>query len=217
MKIVTLCSGGLDSTVLLYFLRHEGHEVVALIFDYGQKHKKEISYAANKCDDLAIPRYTCYLESPIFDVPLMGGGEIPDGYYTDESMKKTIVPSRNATFLSIAFGVALNKNADAVSFAAHSGDHPIYPDCRPNFVRAMETALRIGSESNISIFTPFIGMDKTAIVEIGSTLKVDFADTWSCYKGGKFHCGKCGTCSERKEAFRLCGVKDPTIYKESQT
>jgi len=214
MKIVTLCSGGLDSTVLLYFLRHEGHEVVALIFEYGQKHKKETSYAANKCDDLGVLRHHCYLDSPVANVPLMGKGEIPNGYYTDESMKKTIVPSRNATFLSIAWGVAINKNADAISFAAHSGDHPIYPDCRPEFVNAMETALRMGSESDMRILTPFIGKDKTAIVKIGSTLGVDFADTWSCYKGEKFHCGKCGTCSERIEAFQLSGVKDPTIYKE---
>lgn len=214
MKVVTLYSGGLDSTVLLYFLRQEGHEVIALSFDYGQTHKKELNYAAHTTKKYTIPHYTCHLESPIFDVPLMGGGEIPEGYYTDENMKRTIVPSRNATFLSIAWGVAVNKDAEAVAFAAHSGDHPIYPDCRPDFVAAMEIALRIGSESSVRMFTPFIGMDKVAIVEMGSTLGVDFADTWSCYKGEKVHCGKCGTCRERREAFQISGVNDPTIYKE---
>lgn len=213
MKVVALYSGGLDSTVLLHYLKKEGHEVVALSFDYGQMHKKEISYAKKNCDELGVNRYVCKVQLPI-SVPLMGEGKIPNGYYTDESMKKTIVPSRNAIFLSIAWGVALNLDVNAVSFAAHGGDHPIYPDCRPDFVDAMEFALRLGSDSLMRIYTPFIDTDKTGIVKVGDTLGVAFSSTWSCYKGDEVHCGKCGTCSERIEAFQLSGVPDPTTYKE---
>jgi 7-cyano-7-deazaguanine synthase len=215
MKIVTIYSGGLDSTVLLYHLQKEGHEQLAITFDYKQTHHKEMIFASMNCGKLNIPQYECYLEIPMH-VPLTGNGEIPDGYYTDESMKQTIVPSRNATFLSIAWGVAVSLGAEAIAFGAHSGDRPIYPDCRAGFIDHMEKSLQLGTEKNLQILTPLLYKDKTDIVRLGDSLKVDFIKTWSCYKGKKYHCGKCGTCSERKEAFQLAGIKDPTIYKENE-
>lgn len=216
-KVVALCSGGIDSTVMLHSFKQDGYDVTALIVEYGQRHKKETSYAANMCDDLGVLRRHCYLEMPVSKVPLLGEGEIPDGYYTDESMKQTIVPSRNAIFISIAFGLAVSISADEVATAVHSGDHPIYPDCRPEFISSLEVALRLGTESRTRLSAPFAQKTKSDIVVIGNKLGVDFSKTWSCYKGRELHCGKCGTCTERKEAFQLAKVRDPTIYEMEET
>ena len=146
---------------------------------------------------------------------LKSGGDIPDGHYAEESMKQTVVPFRNGIMLSIATGFAESIGAGAVVIAAHSGDHAIYPDCREPFMESMATAMVRGTYANIHLSRPFIDMDKTAIVRRGTELGVDFAKTWSCYKGGEIHCGTCGTCVERREAFQLAGVDDPTVYRQT--
>jgi 7-cyano-7-deazaguanine synthase len=146
---------------------------------------------------------------------LRSGGDIPEGHYAEESMKKTVVPFRNGIMLSIAAGFAESIGADAVTIAAHSGDHAIYPDCREPFMRAMGEAMEQGTYAGIKLLRPFIDMDKAAIARRGAELGVDFAETWSCYKGGEIHCGVCGTCVERREAFLLAGLQDPTVYEQT--
>jgi 7-cyano-7-deazaguanine synthase len=143
---------------------------------------------------------------------LSGGGEIPDGHYEEASMKSTVVPFRNGIMLSIAAGFAESRGAEAVVIAAHSGDHAIYPDCRESFLEPMACAIREGTYARIELLRPFVAMDKAAIARQGAELGVDFSRTWSCYKGGEIHCGTCGTCVERREAFELAGLPDPTAY-----
>jgi 7-cyano-7-deazaguanine synthase len=146
---------------------------------------------------------------------LRSGGDIPEGHYAEESMKKTVVPFRNGIMLSVATGFAESIGADAVTIAAHSGDHAIYPDCREPFMRAIGEAMEEGTYAGIRLLRPFIDMDKAAIARRGVELGVDFAETWSCYKGGEIHCGICGTCVERREAFLLAGLQDPTVYEQT--
>lgn len=214
-EVVVVYSGGLDSTVMLYDLVDRDFDVVhALSFNYGQSHVKELSYAKEHCDSLRIPLSCIDLKLPYLGVPLIDGEGIPDGYYTDESMKQTIVPNRNAIMLSIAYGVAVNLHADLVAIAAHSGDHPIYPDCRAAFMDCIEKAFQLGTDQQVKIFTPYVSVDKTEIVRVGNKIGVEFEKTWSCYKGMGVHCGKCGTCTERREAFTLAEVFDPTTYEE---
>jgi 7-cyano-7-deazaguanine synthase len=147
---------------------------------------------------------------------LTGGGPVPDGHYAEETMRSTVVPNRNAIMLTVAFGVAAAEQADAVAAAVHGGDHFIYPDCRPDFVHAFEAMQRHALEgvAEISLYTPFLRISKAGIVSEGRRLGVPFAETWSCYKGGGVHCGRCGTCVERREAFHLAGVEDPTPYED---
>lgn len=214
-KVVALCSGGLDSTVMLHQLLDRDFVIsFAISFDYGQKHVNEILFAERSCKSLGIPLLRTELKLPYSKIALMGDAEIPDGHYTDESMTQTIVPNRNAIMLSIAWGVAVNIDANYVAMAVHGGDHPIYPDCRRDFIGKVEEAFQSGTESNIKMLTPFVSVDKTEIVRVGNKLGVNFNRTWSCYKGGAIHCGKCGTCTERKEAFELAEVSDPTFYEE---
>lgn len=211
MNTVSIYSGGLDSTVMLHYLKSIGHKQLAIVFNYGQTHKKEVEYAHRNCRKLGIQIFEVPLKLPYIGVPLMGSGEIPDGYYTDESMKRTVVPNRNAIFISIAWGVALNIHADTVAIAAHIGDHPIYADCRRDFLELLQKALSLGSKK-LELSVPFVRMTKTEIVVMGYGLGVDFTDTWSCYKGKELHCGVCGTCTERREAFELAEIEDPTMY-----
>jgi 7-cyano-7-deazaguanine synthase len=143
---------------------------------------------------------------------LQSGGDIPDGHYAEENMKRTVVPFRNGIMLSIAAGFAESRSAEGLVIAAHSGDHAIYPDCREPFMQAMSDAIRLGTYVEIEVLRPFINTDKTGIARLGAELGVDFARTWSCYKGGTTHCGTCGTCVERREAFLLAGIADPTPY-----
>jgi len=217
VKIVAIASGGMDSTAMLYHLIAEGHDVAALGFDYGQRHRKELDAASAICRKAEIPfqvaTITAIAELIAGQSSQMNAEvEVPEGHYTAESMKATIVPNRNMIMLSIAIGHAIASDRVAVAYGAHAGDHTIYPDCRPAFADAMARAARVCDWQSIELLRPFIGMDKTAIVRLGSNLRVPFAETWSCYKGEQLHCGKCGTCVERKEAFRLAGVPDPTEY-----
>lgn len=218
MKTVLILSGGMDSTVLLHWLLRRGDEVSTLSFDYGQRHRKELDFAAASAIGAGVP-YDLVDLSGIGR--LLGGSSqtdpgvpVPEGHYTEESMKATVVPNRNMIMLAVAGGVAIARKAGRVAYAAHSGDHAIYPDCREEFVRAMDAALGLADWSLVSVDRPFVGMTKAEIARVGATFGVDFSKTWSCYKGGKLHCGKCGTCVERREAFALAGLNDPTQYEQ---
>ena len=216
MKTVVLLSGGMDSVVALHHARREHEVVAALSFHYGAKHNdREISFAKWQAESCGIRHITVPLDfiGREFESDLLQkGGEIPKGHYEEETMKKTVVPFRNGIMLSIAAGFAESKNASGLVIAAHAGDHAIYPDCREEFMRAMADAIRLGTYAEVSVLRPFIAMDKAGIARRGADLGVDFSNTWSCYVGGETHCGECGTCVERREAFQLAGVPDPTQY-----
>jgi 7-cyano-7-deazaguanine synthase len=216
MNVVLIYSGGLDSTVLLYHLRNEGHEVRTLTVDYGQRHVREIESAGRIAERLGCEHRLADLRSI---TSLLGGSsltstevQVPDGHYAEETMKATVVPNRNMIMLSVAAGWAIASKCDAVAFAAHSGDHAIYPDCRSEFADALAAAIRLADWHEVTLIRPFVALTKAEIVKKGAALGVQFADTWSCYKGGALHCGRCGTCIERREAFQLAGVDDPTAY-----
>ena len=216
MKVVVLLSGGLDSVTALHHMAATEKVVAALSFDYGAKHNaRELPCAADQCRSLRIPNRIVPLsfmaENFTSDL-LKSGGAIPDGHYEEQSMKKTVVPFRNGIFLSLGTGYAESLGADAIAIAAHAGDHTIYPDCREDFLSPMSEAMEKGTYAKIKLLRPFVSMDKTAIVRRGAELKIDYARTWSCYKGGILHCGTCGTCIERREAFLNSGVTDPTAY-----
>jgi len=217
MKVVVLCSGGMDSVTALHWARGEHDAVAAVSFDYGSKHNaREIPCAAAQAAALGVRHQTIALPfvNELFSSALLkGGGEIPEGHYEAESMRRTVVPFRNAILLSIASGWAESVGAEGLVIAAHTGDHAIYPDCREEFMNAMGEAIKQGTYAGIRLLRPFIAMDKAAIVSLGTRLGVDFGNTWSCYKGGAIHCGRCGTCVERREAFARAGVQDPTAYE----
>jgi 7-cyano-7-deazaguanine synthase len=219
-RVVAVVSGGLDSTTMAYSLRAQGYSLIAISFDYGQRHRKELAFAEQMAADLDAPWTLIDLHAAGLTNVLTGSAltddtvTVPDGHYADESMKITVVPNRNAIMLSIACALAVTRDAGAVAFGAHTGDHFIYPDCRPEFVRAFEAMVNVAVEglASIEILAPFLSMTKTDIVKLGDELKVPFERTWSCYKGGALHCGTCGTCVERREAFAQADLADPTVY-----
>ena len=217
--IVCIVSGGMDSVTLAHMLAEE-EEVVLASFDYGQRHRCEVRYAeecATRLDAdfrlITLPIRDLLTGSALTDdsVP------VPHGHYEAKTMEATVVPNRNAVMLSVATALAVSTGARAVATAVHAGDHAIYPDCRPEFIEAMTKMERIACEGFIdpgfSIEAPFVTKTKADICELGESLGVPWAETWSCYEGGATHCGLCGTCTERKEAFALAGVKDPTTYE----
>lgn len=219
MKTLVLLSGGMDSTTALYWARKE-HEVVgAVSFDYGSKHNAcEIAMARWHCQQMGLRHDVVALPfvNELFSSDLLqSGGDIPEGHYADENMKRTVVPFRNGIMLAIACGIAESREAQALIIAAHAGDHAIYPDCREPFMQAIAASMREGTYAQIELLRPFIAMDKAGIARLGHELGIDFAQTWSCYKGGTTHCGVCGTCVERREAFQLAGLNDPTKYLAS--
>jgi 7-cyano-7-deazaguanine synthase len=218
---VVVASGGLDSTVLAYWLAARSAELTLLSFDYGQRHRVELEHAADIARVLNYPH-------EIVDLSALGrllGGSaltdsdvpVPDGYYTDDSMRVTVVPNRNAILLDIAVAVAVGRKADAVAFGAHAGDHAIYPDCRPEFVERFAQSVRVANAGllvdGFEVLAPLLELTKTDIVRIGAALGVPFERTWSCYRGEAMHCGTCGTCTERREAFAQNGLTDPTRYR----
>ena len=216
MKVVVLLSGGMDSVTAFHDALRV-HEVVAgLSFDYGAKHHgRELPMAAWHCMQAGVPHLTvplCFVAEEFSSDLLKTGGEIPEGHYAAESMKSTVVPFRNGIMLSVAAGFAESSGAEGIVIAAHAGDHAIYPDCREEFLEPMAEAICAGTYAHIELLRPFVAMDKAAIACRGAELGVDFFRTWSCYKGGEVHCGTCGTCVERREAFLLAGVFDPTAY-----
>jgi 7-cyano-7-deazaguanine synthase len=216
---VAIVSGGLDSAVLAYLLRAEARPLHVLSFDYGQRHRKELGYAKRIAEAVLATWTVVDLRAAGIRRLLVGSAltdeavEVPDGHYAAESMRVTIVPNRNAMMLAIACAALGASGAGSVAIAVHAGDHPIYPDCRPNFVRAFEAMERLAmGMPEFQIEAPFLTKTKTDIVKLGAELGVPFDETWSCYKGGRLHCGTCGTCVERREAFALAGVNDPTKY-----
>lgn len=221
MKAVIILSGGMDSTTMAYYLKKQGYNELLLIsFDYGQRQKKELNFAAKIASHLNAPHHIINLTSL---KPLLTGSsltddsvEMPHGSYKEESMAKTVVPNRNAIMLSMAWAAACSASADVVAFGAHGGDHFIYPDCKPDFLNSINGSFQIGSlgsyKEGLKIIAPFMDIDKTEIAKIGHELNVPFEDTWTCYEGGELHCGLCGSCNERKEAFRDSGITDPTKY-----
>lgn len=219
MKVLVICSGGLDSVTLAYKVAREDELVGLVSFDYGQRHKKELDYAALAAKKLGVPHHILDMSqigSHLSGSALTDDVDVPDGHYAEENMKITIVPNRNAIMLSIGFGIAASIKADAVAAAVHGGDHFIYPDCRPEFIQSFEDMQRLALDgyADVCLYTPFVEISKGAIVAEGAKHSVPFADTWSCYKGHEKHCGKCGTCVERREAFALAGVEDPTDYED---
>lgn len=241
-KAIVIFSGGMDSATALWWALKQGYDVTSMTFDYGQRHKKEIeatwairNYAYAK----TMEHWRTHVVVPMTGVSAacMSGGSqtgsepVPHGHYTDESMKVTVVPNRNMIFLALATGRAVMEKAERVIYGAHAGDHAIYADCRPEFVNSMRQVIRVATYEaqsskqfgqlqyappfTVDLEAPFIDKTKAAVAVIGGELGVPFALTWSCYEGKDFHCGKCGTCVERREAFRLARIEDPTNYEMS--
>ena len=212
---IIVLSGGLGSTTMLY--EYKDRIRMAVSFHYGSNHNdKELACAKLHCERLGIPHLIIplsfmaeYFESSL----LQGAAAIPEGYYNDENMKSTVVPFRNGIMLAVAAGLAETHHLKYVMLANHSGDHAIYPDCRPAFVDAMSAAIEAGTYDGVRIFAPYTNITKSDIARHGKELGINYAETWSCYKGGEHHCGKCGTCTERIEALREAGIDDPTIYE----
>ncbi|MDB4777456.1 7-cyano-7-deazaguanine synthase QueC [Verrucomicrobia bacterium] len=218
MKVIVLVSGGMDSVAALYHA-HKMYDVVGgLSFDYGSRHNpKEIPFAKYHCEKLQVPHHVIdlgFVGESFSSNLLKGQGEIPEGHYEEVNMKQTVVPFRNGIMLSVAGGLAESKEAEGVVIAAHSGDHAIYPDCRESFMKAMGDAIKLGTYAEVQLLRPFINETKAGIARQGHDLDVDFSQTWSCYKGLEVHCGQCGTCVERREAFELAGIPDPTEYTD---
>ena len=213
---VVLLSGGMDSVTALYAARAAGPVTAAVSFHYGSKHNdRELPFAGWHCAHLGIPHRVIALDfiGQLFASDLLAsGGAIPEGHYEEATMRQTVVPFRNGIMLAVAGGYAESLGAGALVIAAHAGDHAIYPDCREGFMQSMAAALRLGTYAEIALERPFIAMSKADVARRGVELGVDFAQTWSCYQGGERHCGVCGTCVERREAFGLAGLHDPTDY-----
>ena len=220
-KAVIILSGGIDSATLLYSSVKKGLDVDCITFNYGQKHSKEIDSALKVSNALGVPHKVIDLSalrellsgSALTDVNV-DIPEVPETAEHYDTLKSTIVPNRNAIFLAIAVGYAVSKSADNVLFGAHHSDRGVYPDCRQEFVESFQTSERLATANpDLNIDAPFVEMDKSQIVKLGAGLGVPFKETWSCYKGGRVHCGVCSSCRERKRAFLESGVPDPTGYE----
>ena len=214
MDSLILLSGGLDSAVLLASIFNSEHRPLYCVgFDYGQRHEKELwsgfqlaHFYGSIWERVNLPR------SLFAGSALTGHGDVPHAHYRDPAQSATVVPNRNIIFLSMAGTIAVRHGLKRILFAAHAGDAAIYPDCREEFLEPMARAIAGGTYARIALLRPFVATDKAGIVRRGHELDVDFSHTWSCYKGGDLHCGTCGTCVERREAFLLAGVPDPTLY-----
>jgi 7-cyano-7-deazaguanine synthase len=217
---VAVVSGGLDSTTLAYWLRERAVSLTLLSFDYGQRHRKELLFVRATAEVLGVRHHVADLGGV---GRLLAGSaltdsvvEVPDGHYNDASMRATVVPNRNAIMLDVAVALAISIGADAVAYGTHAGDHMIYPDCRPEFLDAFRRVTAVANAGflppRFQVMAPFIDLTKAAIVRLAADLGVPTEGTWSCYRGGDQHCGTCGTCTERREAFVLAGVPDPTCY-----
>ncbi|PTL32690.1 7-cyano-7-deazaguanine synthase QueC [Prevotella sp. oral taxon 376] len=211
---VIIVSGGMDSITMLY--EYKDRIKLGVSFDYGSNHNaREIPFAQLHCERLGIRHIVLnpgFMRSYFKSSLLEGAAAIPEGNYDEDNMKSTVVPFRNGIMLSIAVGIAESHHLKYVMMANHGGDHTIYPDCRPEFVRAMSAAATAGTFAGIELWAPYTGIAKADIARHGKVLGIDYAETWSCYKGGKHHCGKCGTCLERKEALKDAEIEDRTVY-----
>jgi 7-cyano-7-deazaguanine synthase len=217
-KVVVIYSGGMDSYTVLHKAIQQGVTPYALTFDYGQRHVKEIEVAREVCQELGI-------EHKVIDISainqLIGGSSLTDksidvalGHYQEETMKSTVVPNRNMILLSLAIGYAVSIGAEQVYYGAHSGDHAIYPDCRPEFVEKMNDVAAIANYEKTEIVSPYLNSDKIGILKDGLAMGLDYSKTWTCYNGREKACGKCGSCVERLEAFAENGVTDPIPYED---
>lgn len=218
-KAVAIVSGGMDSVTLAYLLCSEGYDLHLLSVDYGQRHRKELEYARSCAGRLGAIFHIADLSGVgklLKGSALTDDIPVPHGHYAAENMAVTVVPNRNAIMLSVAYGVAVAEEAELVATGVHSGDHFVYPDCRPEFIAAFDAMQRLAVEGfgrpELRLYAPFVNIGKHDIAAIGARLGVPYQDTWSCYEGGELHCGRCGTCVERKEAFELASVPDPTVY-----
>ena len=211
---VIVVSGGMDSTTMLYV--YSAEIALAITFDYGStQNAREREFAVEQCRRLGIEHLVIPLDfmHRYFKSALLQGPEaIPDGHYADDNMKATVVPFRNGIMLAIACGIAESRGLHRVMIANHSGDHTIYPDCRPEFVDAMNAAMNAGTYEGVTVWAPYTGITKADIARRGAALGLDYSLTYSCYKGGEHHCGTCGTCVERREALAQAGIDDPTVY-----
>lgn len=219
MKTNVVCSGGLDSVSLAHVLAAQGNLSRLVSFDYGQRHRKELDSASACATRLNVPHHVIDLRSvgaSLTGSALTDDVDVPDGHYAEETMRVTVVPNRNAIMLTIAYGIAAAQGDDHVATAVHGGDHFIYPDCRPAFTEAFDAMQQAALDgyADIRLYTPFVHLTKADIVKAGQAANTPFDLTWSCYKGGEHHCGRCGTCVERREAFALAGVADPTTYED---
>lgn len=215
-KAVVVYSGGMDSFTVLNTAIQSGLEVYALSFNYGQKHSKELEVAALVCKELNISHKVVditAINSLMSNSSLTGDADIPEGHYEDENMKSTVVPNRNMVLLSMAIAYAVSLEADKVYYGAHSGDHHIYPDCRPEFVEAMNAVSKIANYQSVEIITPFLHASKGEILKAGLDMQLDYGKTWTCYNGREKSCGKCGACYERLEAFAEQNTADPLDYE----
>lgn len=212
---VIIVSGGMDSVTMLY--EYRDRIAIGLSFDYGSNHNaREIPFARMHCERLGIRHIVINLDfmRRYFKSSLLEGAEaIPEGHYADENMKSTVVPFRNGIMLAIATGIAESNGLTRVMMANHGGDHTIYPDCRPEFVAAFDAAAAAGTYDGVRVMAPYTNMTKTDIARRGRELGIDYTETWSCYKGGEHHCGRCGTCVERREALAGAGIADRTVYE----
>lgn len=214
-KVVVIYSGGMDSFTVLHHALAQQHDVAALSFNYGQRHVKELEYAARVCEQLQVPHKVVDISA--INQLLAGSSltddiDIPDGHYAEASMKSTVVPNRNMILLSLAIGYAVSIGAEAVYYGAHSGDHAIYPDCRPEFVKKMQAVSAIANYEAIRIEVPYLEQDKNDILADGLRMGLDYSNTWTCYKGLEKACGTCGACVERLEAFAHNHTTDPLEY-----
>jgi len=213
MHVVVLSSGGLDSTTLVYYLLKLGHVPHLLYIAYGQRHSKEEEFSRTVAANLGLGWTKVELGLVLESSALTNQElEIPSGNYTTESLKVTVVPNRNAIFANIAAAVAADHRAEAIALAVHAGDHPVYRDCRPEFIGGLKKFLSLSLDNPLDVMAPFVYIPKAAIVLLGDILNVPFDLTWSCYKGEELHCGTCSTCRDRMEAFAKAGVPDPTPY-----
>lgn len=217
---IVIVSGGMDSVTLLHHLHSKGEAVIGLSIDYGQRHRKELTFAKEQCDIIGVEHVLADASGWGKIIPsssLTGDILVPEGHYAEESMKQTVVPNRNMLLLSFAVSLAVSRGAGKVAYGAHSGDHAIYPDCREDFYKAMASAIALCDYGPPKLIAPFVTLSKADIVKIGLTLGVDYSKTWTCYKGEEVACGKCGTCVERLEAFALNGAYDPLPYLDQDS
>ena len=219
-QVIAIVSGGLDSVTLAYHLVDQGYAPVLISYDYGQRHRKELDFAEICARRLETKHHLVDLRvlTSLMNTSSLTSNdiEVPDGHYAEEMMKVTVVPNRNAIMINVATALAVSENFSFVATGVHGGDHYIYPECRPEFIKSQAETLRLANAGfaapNFDVLAPFVNLLKSDIVRIGDRLGVPWLETWSCYKGGEIHCGSCGTCFERREAFVLAEVSDPTPY-----
>lgn len=214
IKTVIVLSGGMDSTTLLYKLLDENKEVRAISFNYGQRHALELAKAAMSCAKLGVAHKVVdisFLRDVLANSALTSDIKVPHGHYEAENMKLTVVPNRNMIMASIAIGYAVNEDFNEIALGVHAGDHAIYPDCRPAFIKALGKIAKIANFKPISVYTPFLYLDKGDIAIEGKRLGVDYSKTLTCYEGKKKPCEKCGACVERAESFKKADLKDPLL------